>query len=104
MNYEAILSEIQELYLADTIPWVIGFSGGKDSTTVLQMVFYALSGLPKEKLSKEIHVLFNDTLVENPAIVKYVDEQLGKIERAGKEELFKYNPELFKSSKSNSKT
>ncbi len=66
VNYESILSELQELYLADTIPWVIGFSGGKDSTTVLQMVFYALSALPKEKLSKEIHVLFNDTLVENP--------------------------------------
>jgi len=95
LNYKAILSEIQELYLADTIPWVIGFSGGKDSTTVLQMVFYALSALPKGKLSKEIHVLFNDTLVENPAIVKYVDEQLEKIETAGKAELFKYNPELF---------
>ena len=95
LDYKSILSEIQELYLTDTIPWVIGFSGGKDSTTVLQMVFYALSGLPKEKLSKEIHVLFNDTLVENPAIVKYVDEQLEKIKTAGKAELFKYNPELF---------
>ena len=95
MNYETILSEIQELYLRDTTPWIIGFSGGKDSTTVLQMVFYALSALPKEKLSKEIHVLFNDTLVENPAIIKYVGEQLEKIEKAGKTELFKYNPELF---------
>jgi len=95
VNYEAILSEIQELYLADNTPWIIGFSGGKDSTTVLQMIFYALSALSKERLSKEIHVLFNDTLVENPAIVSYVDEQLGKIETAGKNELFKYNPELF---------
>ena len=95
VNYESILSDIQKLYLADTTPWVIGFSGGKDSTTVLQMVFYALSALPKGKLSKEIHVLFNDTLVENPAIIKYVDEQLEKIETAGKAELFKCNPELF---------
>ncbi len=69
MDYEYILTEIQKQYLADHIPWVIGFSGGKDSTTVLQMIFYALSDLPKEKLTKEIHVLSNDTLVENPVIV-----------------------------------
>ena len=95
IDYKAILSEIQETYLADTIPWVIGFSGGKDSTTVLQMVFYALSALPKGKLSKEVHVLSNDTLVENPAIVKHVNEQLRRIETAGKAELFKHDPELF---------
>jgi len=95
VNFKTILSEIQELYLADNIPWVIGFSGGKDSTTVLQMVFYALSALPQRKLSKEIHVLSNDTLVENPAIGKYVNEQLRKIKTAGKTELFKHKPELF---------
>ncbi len=96
LDYKATLSEIQELYLKDTIPWVIGFSGGKDSTTVLQMVFYALLGLPKRKISKEIHVLCNDTLVENPAILKFVDQQLRRIKAEGKSRLFKHNPELFK--------
>lgn len=95
MDYQAILSDIQDLYLSDNIPWVIGFSGGKDSTTVLQMVFYALSALPKIKLSKEIHVISNDTLVENPAILKHVNEHLKKIETVGKTELFKHKPELF---------
>jgi len=95
VNHEAILSEIRDQYLADAIPWVIGFSGGKDSTTVLQMVFNALSDIPKERLSKEVHVLFNDTLVENPAVIKYVNGQLEKIEAAGKEKLFAHNPELF---------
>ncbi len=95
VNHEAILSEIREQYLADTTPWIIGFSGGKDSTTVLQMVFYVLSELPKERLSKEVHVLFNDTLVENPAVMKYVNGQLEKIETAGKEKLFAHNPALF---------
>jgi len=56
-DHEVILSQIQELYSQDSIPWVIGFSGGKDSTTVLQMLFYALSALPKQELSKPIHVL-----------------------------------------------
>lgn len=95
MNYHSILSEIQQTYLSDSIPWVIGFSGGKDSTTVLQMVFYALSALSKEKISKEIHVLSNDTLVENPVVAKNLDGQLEKIKKAGKAGLFKLKPDLF---------
>ena len=94
-DHEAILSQIRELYHGDNIPWVIGFSGGKDSTTVLQMLFYALSALPKHALFKSIHVLCNDTLVENPAIVEYVDRQLEKIKTAGKTELFSHAPDLF---------
>lgn len=70
---KSISQEIQEFYLQDDTPWVLGFSGGKDSTAVLQLVFYALSKLPKERLNKEIHVLSNDTLVENPAVVAYLD-------------------------------
>jgi len=95
LDYPAILSEIQEVYLADSAPWVIGFSGGKDSTAALQMVFYALASLPPEKLSKEIHVVSSDTLVENPAVVKRVDEQLGEIADAGKHQLFAHKPDLF---------
>ena len=95
VDYAAIMSQIQEQYLTDPIPWVIGFSGGKDSTTVLQMIFYALSSLPEGKLHKQIHVICNDTLVENPAIAKHVDEELKKIEIAGKSRLFKHNPDLL---------
>lgn len=91
-----IQSEIQELYFENTIPWIVCFSGGKDSTALLQLIFYALSALPKERLMKEIHVLSNDTLVENPAIVKQVDEQLEKIEMQGKVELYRHDPELFR--------
>ncbi len=95
IDYRTILHQIQKTYLKDNIPWVIGFSGGKDSTTVLQMVFYALSVLPKEKLSKEVHVLSNDTLVENPIIAKCIDKQLKKIKSAGKTRLFAHNRKLF---------
>ena len=36
---ENILAEIKEQYLADNTPWIIGCSGGKDSTTLLQLTF-----------------------------------------------------------------
>src|SRR5436305_12020312 len=80
---EKITDEIITQYLDDDRPWIVGFSGGKDSTTLLQLVFYALQRLPKKKLHKEIHVLCNDTLVENPAVVRYIDDTLNKIRVAG---------------------
>ncbi|GAB4407836.1 MAG: DNA phosphorothioation system sulfurtransferase DndC [Anaerolineae bacterium] len=90
-----IKHEICEQYLADSMPWVVAFSGGKDSTAALQLVFSALAELPAEKRTKEVHVLSNDTLVENPKVVDFLDRQLARIEEAGKKELFAHNPDLF---------
>lgn len=100
---EEIIDEIKEQYLDDAIPWVVGFSGGKDSTAVLQLIFYALSELSSSDLTKEVHVLSNDTLVENPNVVKFLDEQLDRIRVAGKTELFAHNPDLFSVFKSTPK-
>ena len=61
-----VLNEITDLYLADGIPWVIGYSGGKDSTATLQLVWLALSRMPSESRSKPVHVISTDPLVENP--------------------------------------
>lgn len=66
MNSAEIFKEIEELYLNDKRPWIIGFSGGKDSTCVTQMVYHMLKNLPPEKRIKEVHILSSDTLVENP--------------------------------------
>lgn len=92
-------SEIKEQYLEDNLPWVIGFSGGKDSTAVLQLVFSAISELPRDKRNKEIHVLSNDTLVENPNVIEFLNKQLEKIEKFGKDELYNHNPDFFQSIK-----
>ncbi len=95
MIYKKIIDDIKETYLRNSFPWVIGFSGGKDSTALLQFIFYALKTLPGNKLKKELHVISNDTLVENPMIIEYIDKQLMFIKKAGKEQLFKHNPLLF---------
>ena len=49
-----IHEEISKVYLSDNRPWIIGFSGGKDSTCLVQLAWHALSKLPKEKLQKKI--------------------------------------------------
>lgn len=75
-SVEALLDEIRELYRADSVPWVIGYSGGKDSTACLQLVWLALASLPIEQRSKTVHVISTDTLVENPVVAAWVTKSL----------------------------
>lgn len=69
-----LLEEIQELYCADEAPWIVGYSGGKDSTAVLQLVWLALSTLEPHKRTKTVHVISTDTLVENPVVAAWVTQ------------------------------
>ena len=83
-----IISELKDQYLIDDNlrPWIIGFSGGKDSTALLQLVWHAIRQIPDEERKREIYVVCNDTLVENPVIQNYVDGILVKIEQAAVEQ------------------
>lgn len=65
-------------FLADSRPWVVAYSGGKDSTLVLQLVMEMLSGLPQEKL-KPVHVISSDTGVEPPNIARYMHGNLERL-------------------------
>ena len=71
-----IWQEIQSLYLEDHVPWVVGYSGGKDSTATLQLVWRAIAALDLERRHKPIHVISTDTLVENPIVVSWVNRSL----------------------------
>lgn len=81
-----LYSLIQKVYLADNRPWVIGYSGGKDSTVTLQTIWYALSNLPTAKLIKPVYIISSDTFVETPVIVKYIDRSIDKINKAAEKD------------------
>jgi DNA sulfur modification protein DndC len=81
----SIYQEIRDVYLSNAMPWVIGYSGGKDSTASLQLIWYALRDLPRERLTKPVYVIATDTLVETPLIVDHVNDNLGKIGRRARE-------------------
>ncbi len=80
-----IYEEIRTVYLSDNRPWILGFSGGKDSTCMVQLVWNAISELPVEKRTKKIYVISSDTLVESPKIVEQITNTLDKMEKAAKE-------------------
>lgn len=89
MNIKFIEGEIIDQYLYDqnsTRPWIIGFSGGKGSTMLLQLVWSAVSKIEGFLRKRKIYVICNDTLVENPKIVQNINSTLAKIQKAAAEQ------------------
>lgn len=92
---QVLTTEIQELYCLDAIPWVIGYSGGKDSTATLQLIWNAISELPPEKRTKTIHVITTDTGVENPYVSAWVRNSLKQMKVASKKQRMLIEPNLL---------
>lgn len=91
---ESVIDEITDQYMfAGDLhrPWIIGFSGGKDSTVLLTLVWIALRRIRENveipfQLKRPVYVVCNDTMVENPIISSYVDRVLVDIEKAAREQ------------------
>lgn len=101
-HIQTLINQIQVLYCLDAIPWVVGYSGGKDSTAVLQLVWSAISALPIEKRTKTIHVITTDTLVENPIVATWVTRSLEQMKVAAQEQNLPFEPHLLKPEVKNS--
>lgn len=84
--------EIRELYTADEVPWIIGYSGGKDSTATLQLIWGAIAELPVEQRKKTIYVISTDTMVENPIVAAWVSKSLVKMENSAKQQAMPVSP------------
>lgn len=65
-------------------PWIVGFSGGKDSTLVAHLVIEHLLALPRSERTRRVHIVANDTLVESPLVAGHVRQGLAEIERAAR--------------------
>jgi len=92
-------AEIRRIYLNDSRPWVIGYSGGKDSSCVLQLLWYALKELPKDQFAKPVYVISSDTLVETPAVVNQLESSLRLITESASQQglpihVHKVTPEI----------
>lgn len=84
--WKTIIEEVKEEYLSESqcYPWIVGFSGGKDSTVVAHAIFEALLEIPPYKRTRDIHIVSNDTLVESPLIITHLDEVTGRIAEAAR--------------------
>jgi DNA sulfur modification protein DndC len=90
----SVIDEISDQYMFSGDlhrPWIIGFSGGKDSTVLLTLVWIALRRIRENvdkpfQLKRPVYVVCNDTMVENPIITAYVEGVLSKIEIAARDQ------------------
>lgn len=83
-KFRDAIEKVKRVYLQDDIPWIIGYSGGKDSTATCTVVLTALSELEKEQLKKHIYIISSDTMVETPLIINEIDSTLYKMEQYAK--------------------
>ena len=63
-------------------PWVVAYSGGKDSTLLLHLAWEVMLSCPPEERRREIHVVANDTLVESPLVIRHLKKSLDAIRKA----------------------
>jgi DNA sulfur modification protein DndC len=84
--YQDIKESLGRLYLEDNRPWLVGFSGGKDSTMLASLVFDTLLSLPADGRVKPVSIVCTDTRVEIPAIVEMVEGTLDKMRRCSEQQ------------------
>jgi DNA sulfur modification protein DndC len=91
-----LCEEIRELYLEDQVPWILGYSGGKDSTATLQLIWLALQDLPADRRTKTVHVISTDTMVENPVVSAWVQRSVEVMATSANEQGVPIKPKLLR--------
>jgi DNA sulfur modification protein DndC len=86
------IKNTQELYVSDDIPWVVGYSGGKDSTATLQLIWTSLSAMPDGTVKKPVYVISTDTMVENPVVAIWVRNSLAAMATAAEKQHLPFDP------------
>ena len=77
--FEDIIQEIMMVYHHDSRPWLIGYSGGKDSTLLVSLVYEAVSRIDEKDRRKKVYIITSDTQVENPIVKKYMHDSSAHI-------------------------
>lgn len=83
--FEDIIQEMQLVYKHDSRPWMIGYSGGKDSTLLCCLVMEMIKRLPKSERNKTVYIVSSDTMVENPIVRNYMHRMSKMINEVGEE-------------------
>lgn len=95
------LTSVQEVLKREYLqkhrnPWVIAYSGGKDSTLLLHLAWELLLSLKPSQRKRKIFIVSNDTLVESPLVINHLKQSLGKINKAAAKQLLPIESHLTK--------
>ena len=82
-RFHSTLDTLRREYLRkDSAPWVVAYSGGKDSTLLLHLIWEMLKSLPKSDWNRKVYVIGNDTLVESPLVIRHLRTTIATIQEA----------------------
>jgi DNA sulfur modification protein DndC len=95
-SYQDIKSSLRQLYLDDPRPWLVGFSGGKDSTMLASLIVEVVAGIPDGQRKKPVAVLCTGTRVEIPAIVEMVESTLARMQKFSQQNNLNLEANLLK--------
>ena len=94
--FQEIKGSLRQLYLEDERPWLVGFSGGKDSTMLAALVFDVVLSIPAGQRKKPVSVLCTDTRVEIPAIAEMVEGTLDRMRKCSRQHDLSIDANLLK--------
>lgn len=94
-EFEEVIKEMKVVYKHDNRPWIIGYSGGKDSSLLVSLVIETINRIPEEQRTKEIFIVSSDTGVENPIVQKYMHSSSQRINEFSKNNNFKIKAEII---------
>lgn len=77
--FEDIIQQMMMVYRHDNRPWLVGYSGGKDSTLLVSLIFEAVNRISEKDRTKKVYIITSDTMVENPIVKKYMHESSQKL-------------------------
>ena len=88
-NIATKLAAVREVMMAEyrknhSDPWIVAYSGGKDSTLLLQLVWETLLFLRPEERRRKVYIVANDTLVESPLVIDHLKKSIDSISKAAK--------------------
>ena len=78
-EFEDIISEMTYVYKHDDRPWIIGYSGGKDSSLLVSLTIETVLRIPEYDRTKKIFIVSSDTGIENPVVRNYMHASSAKI-------------------------
>lgn len=97
-GYGELKTVLRNLYLEDERPWLVGFSGGKDSTMLASVIFEVVLNLPPKDRVKPVSIVCTDTRVEIPAISEMIEGTLERMNSISAEMELQIDANLLKPS------
>lgn len=95
-NANELINELKTEYLNSTRPWIIGFSGGKDSSCLIQLVYEMLKSLEPSQRSHVVHVLSTNTMCETPHVAIRLKDMCERIQRGAERDQLPLDVKLLR--------